>query len=376
MTADEIEKMLEEGISEEEWERMPSSLQVQIDYWKEYKKDLESGDRVDCNGLCYYLMKADPWETYEDTPEEIFGGTYGVTYCLERVSPRLDTLDNFEIPNEINGKKVTRVGYKFSFNWRCVKSINIPESVVYIEQSWLSKLTDGSVKITIDPKNRVYNLDGDWLNITLPANYEANIVEEKDKLAPKFVSFTDNISHFIGDKVSVSVAPDNPYYKSIDGAVYSKDGKTLLFANDRRSLFEIKEGVTTIARNAMILYHSFKEVIIPSSVKNIGYGAFNCSHEAALYYEGYLGCRIFYKGTKADWEKINIDKTYSPGRQEYSRTNTNTELVDYINANDWQNFLYFYSEKPTLGTSWHYAADGVTPEIRWGIFDKRKPKKK
>ena len=74
--------------------------------------------------------------------------------------------------------------------------------------------------------------------------------------------------------------------------------------------------------------------------------------------------------------KINIDKTYSPGRQEYSRTNTNTELVDNINANDWQNFLYFYSEKPTLGTSWHYAADGVTPEIRWGIFDKRKPKKK
>jgi hypothetical protein len=77
-----------------------------------------------------------------------------------------------------------------------------------------------------------------------------------------------------------SVASTNPKYQSIDGVLYSKDGKTLVAypAGKEGTSYTIPDGVTSIGKYAFYGCASLKAISIPSSVKSIGFGAFqSCS---------------------------------------------------------------------------------------------------
>ena len=77
--------------------------------------------------------------------------------------------------------------------------------------------------------------------------------------------------------VSFTVDENNPVYKSIDGNLYSKDGKTLVrYAHKKADKqFTIPDGVTSIGDYAFYKCASLTEIIIPDSVKDIGFNAFN-----------------------------------------------------------------------------------------------------
>ena len=74
---------------------------------------------------------------------------------------------------------------------------------------------------------------------------------------------------------SISVDENNLNFKSIDGNLYSKDGKILIqYAIGKEDVsFEIPNGVTTIGNDAFF-FSDLENVTIPDSVINIGHNAF------------------------------------------------------------------------------------------------------
>ena len=73
-----------------------------------------------------------------------------------------------------------------------------------------------------------------------------------------------------GSLESIEVSQDNPYYKSIDGNLYNKDGTILLLYATGKSneAFIIPEGVTEL-RGCFSNLNKFKYLVIPSSVTSI-----------------------------------------------------------------------------------------------------------
>ena len=70
----------------------------------------------------------------------------------------------------------------------------------------------------------------------------------------------------------ISVDPNNPKFKSVDGVLYSKDGKTLFNypANKRGDSFTIPDGVTSINNFAFTRSVNLKSITISDSVTTIG----------------------------------------------------------------------------------------------------------
>lgn len=74
----------------------------------------------------------------------------------------------------------------------------------------------------------------------------------------------------------IEVMDENVKYKSIDGNLYSKDGKTLVkyALGKKETSFIIPDGVTSIGDEAFMRCETLKSVIIPNTVTSIRYCAF------------------------------------------------------------------------------------------------------
>jgi hypothetical protein len=101
---------------------------------------------------------------------------------------------------------------------------------------------------------------------------------------------------------SISVDSANPNYQSIDGALYSKDGKTLIAypAGKSGSAYVIPSSVTAIGDYAFAGCAGLTSVTIPDSVKTIGDHTFeDCaaltsvtipSSVTSIGYDAFYGC--------------------------------------------------------------------------------------
>ena len=76
---------------------------------------------------------------------------------------------------------------------------------------------------------------------------------------------------------SIEVDPASKYFKSVDGILFSFDGKTLVRYPQSKTLesYEIPDGVTTISKNAFARVDALKFVTIPESVDAIEDDAFS-----------------------------------------------------------------------------------------------------
>ena len=91
-------------------------------------------------------------------------------------------------------------------------------------------------------------------------------------------------STFMGIKCDITVSEDNPYYKSMEGSIYSKDGKKLLYYNlknvDKKIIYlpdtleEIYPGAFRGNDTDYSTISKIQEIIIPNNVKHIGEYAF------------------------------------------------------------------------------------------------------
>ena len=142
-------------------------------------------------------------------------------------------------------------------------------------------LDDGTVEIT------KYNGSADRLAI--PAKLDGKTVTSIGDEAFYWcssltsVSIPDSVEQigtnlFVGcSKLkTISVSPDHPYFATIDGVLFRKADKALIFypAGISSSTYTIPQGITSIGDSAFSDCDSLTSVSIPDSVTSIGDGAF------------------------------------------------------------------------------------------------------
>ena len=119
---------------------------------------------------------------------------------------------------------------------------------------------------------------------------------------------------------NIIVSTNNQNYKSINGDLYTKDGKTLVkyAIGKTNTSFSIPNGVETIGECAFESSVYLEEIFISSGVTTIGYYAFNCYYalesvtipNTVTYIDmsAFINCTylnaINFKGTKAQWNAI------------------------------------------------------------------------
>lgn len=97
-------------------------------------------------------------------------------------------------------------------------------------------------------------------------------------IIPDSVTQIDNFVDFYNcaSLTSITVGANNKNYKSVNGDLYSKDGKTLIqyAIGKTNATFTIPDGVEYIGKDAFNRCKSLEAVSIPDSVKGIGHSAF------------------------------------------------------------------------------------------------------
>lgn len=129
--------------------------------------------------------------------------------------------------------------------------------------------------------------------------------------------------------------------QSLTKVVLPKSVKSIgkeAFANCRQLKSVIlSSSLKSIGKEAFAKCSQLEFVILPSSIESIDQRAFSdCDNLTAIFYEGNVG----------NWDKI---ETYNDLRGKDNFSEATIYCFSYI--------------KPTSGNYWHYAADGVTPEI-------------
>ena len=181
--------------------------------------------------------------------------------------------ENLVIPAvfEYNGTwyRVTLIGDYAFYGCDNLTSVVIPDSVTAIDKH---AFRDCSNITSLVIGNNVKS-------IGFAAFYSLKSL--KSVTIPASVTFIDEAA-FVGCQslTSITVDENNTIYKSLDGNLYSKDGKTLIqyAIGNTKASFKIPDGVTTIGYAAFgcdTAHYNLKTVVIPNSVKTIGDFAFN-----------------------------------------------------------------------------------------------------
>ena len=159
------------------------------------------------------------WIPYDD----VFEFYEGTEYYSIRIAPDYE-VETIIIPSKYNNLPVTKILSLFKGKYESVKAVIVPDSVISID---LYALVDGSI--------------------------EGNV----------------NLSY-------IGVDSNNPYFKSVDGVLYSKDGKILIKYPPCKggSSFTVPEGVESVNEYAFARNKNLKNVIIPNTVTSIGIRAF------------------------------------------------------------------------------------------------------
>ena len=95
--------------------------------------------------------------------------------------------------------------------------------------------------------------------------------------------------------MNFEVSDANQYYKSVNGVLYTKDGKTLIAYPGGRSdkSFRIPYGVTKIAKSSLYSCDALNELYIPKSVTEIeSFISFGIKY-------------VYYNGSKAEFNNID-----------------------------------------------------------------------
>ena len=108
----------------------------------------------------------------------------------------------------------------------------------------------------------------------------------KNIIIPDSVSFIDEEAFFVClNLVSIVVDKNNKEYKSIEGNLYTKDGKVLIkyVAGKKEKSFIIPNSVTSIGKAAFAGGRSLVDIVIPNNVADIADEAFiGCSSLASI----------------------------------------------------------------------------------------------
>lgn len=203
---------------------------------------------------------------------------------------------NKKIKKVIIKKGVTSVSYEAFALCKNLNSVTIPSTVktIGIRSFYGTKIS----KITVPSKTKTIGQGAfgscKYLKtIVMPGDFKLKLEEDtddklwyvtSDQSAVDTITFNTklklaNVSYLSAN--NLVVAKNDPSYQSIEGVIYTKDGKGIVRVPQKRTELKIKEGCTEFNMQS-VLYNStdsegdefnncskLKKIVIPSSVKSI-----------------------------------------------------------------------------------------------------------
>ena len=146
----------------------------------------------------------------------------------------------------------------------CVSYINSDynDGDIVIPTKYLDKTIDSIGSFVLNNSIESLTITKEIINIAEDAFFSGRYIGEG-------INKTKSLSAFIVDN-------DNPNYKSIDGNLYSKDGKTFIrYAPAKTDTeFRVPDGVTTIAKNAFEESDNLRYIYLSDDVEYIDENAF------------------------------------------------------------------------------------------------------
>ena len=199
-------------------------------------------------------------------------------------------IDKFEgaaetiiIPDKINNKPVTKIGYSAFYKNENVKNITVPGSVKSIGGYAFNSCNALENVIISEGVTRIgfsaFSFCSALTYVSIPASCER--LETHcffgDRALKKLTipSGVKSIGVSIVTDVEIEIDKNNPYYCIIDKAIYTKDQKTLVSYWGMDEEYSISSGTEVIGNNAFNNNSYLKSVIIPDTVKTIGNRAFS-----------------------------------------------------------------------------------------------------
>ena len=215
---------------------------------------------------------------------------------------------NKKIKKVIIKKGVTSVSYEAFALCKNLNSVTIPSTVktLGVRSFYGTKLS----KVTVPSKTKTIGQGafGDCKNlktIVMPGDFKLKLDRDSDdriwyvtnnESAVDTVTFNTklklaNVSYLSAN--NLIVAKNDPLYQSIDGVIYTKDGKGIVRVPQKRTELKIKEGCTEFNLQS-VLYNStdaegddfnscsgLKKIIIPASVQSINKTKYKTDREDA-----------------------------------------------------------------------------------------------
>ncbi len=249
---------------------------------------------------------------------------YGVT--------SLRTATEISVPAQIDGKNVVKIAWNTFTECRKLKRIELPATIRELEDTPFLNLQELEEIVVAEDNPYFVSIDGCVYSKDLrrlhcvPCAYQGVFVVEPwvtdingnalaycrqiesiylsyDKMYADRGASADNLLNCIFNGCSVlkeiNVAEKHPNYSSVDGVLYSKDGKTLITVPPayekttfvvpdtveylRNDCFAdcvylekivLPEGLTEIPDNAFCRCTDLKEAVLPEGIERVGQGAF------------------------------------------------------------------------------------------------------
>ena len=213
-----------------------------------------------------------------------------------------------------------------AFAYTEVSSITFPDSLTSIgERAFVScplSLIRLNENVTIGDEafynTAYYQNKSNWVNGMLYIN---NRLIGVDSSVKGTIVLKDNTSGIDSNVLegynltfdSIAISEDNEYYKTINGVLYTKDGKTLIrYAPGKTDTeFIIPDGVTTIAEYAFSRNSYITKITLPDSVTTIGDSAFsNCLNLVSINIpEGVTTIPTYIFNNCSSLREVNIPST-------------------------------------------------------------------
>ncbi len=260
------------------------------------------------------------------------------------------------LPEQVNGVPITIIGPEAFLACIDLRSVVIPDTVTDIQGRAFAGCWE--LKAVRLPKNlrRIGDDAFDWNDIVqldLPYGLERIGARAFSGLDARTVTIPDTVRYigpgaFYGGDTLTAIYASSDYYQSVDGVLYTADGKTLVcFPGGKATEFDIPQGVETIfdmafRRNTRLTRISFPESLkvirqlafcdvenltrldLPENLEVIGNGAF-CT-ELTLYPKAqldtiHIGPRVQWIGQEAFSALPMLAFSVDPENEHYSSAN-------------------------------------------------------
>ena len=257
----------------------------------------------------------------------------GVTCIRYSIFSKCENIRSLVIPNGI-----TEIGSWTFFGCVNLESVTLPNTVTTIGEhafAYCKKLKNITVPDSVEViENCAFASCESLTSITVPGNVKSvgdeafshcaslktvTICDGVESLGYEVFHFCDQLSYInipkslvkIGYNIfwgnysieKIEVSEDNPVFSSIDGNMYSKDKKTLIYyaTGKKQSSFTLPFGVTHIRRFAFSFSNTLENIVFSDSVTKI--------EENAIYFcNGLKGITIGKGLTDIDQCFMNLTK--------------------------------------------------------------------